>query len=183
MPEERQTRFHEEYVKNLQNDSLFWGTWINNMFDYGSARRPYGINGEGLVTIDRRERKDAYYLYRALWNERKPTLHIVDKRRSPARPQPGRRSALYSSVGAPTLFVGADTVAMTQYAACPVPLRLGGNTGYREGESSGRGAVRQRNAQSRQRAKTEAAAGPSANSRSATDKLGWKGMRSEKTCT
>jgi beta-galactosidase/beta-glucuronidase len=117
MPEERQTRFHEEYVKNLQNDSLFWGTWINNMFDYGSARRPYGINGEGLVTIDRRERKDAYYLYRALWNERKPTLHIVDKRRS-LRDRNRQAFSVYSSVGAPTLFVGADTVAMTQYAAC-----------------------------------------------------------------
>lgn len=117
MPEERQTRFHEEYVKNLQNDSLFWGTWINNMFDYGSARRPYGINGEGLVTIDRRERKDAYYLYRTLWNERKPTLHIVDKRRS-LRDRNRQAFSVYSSVGAPTLFVGADTVAMTQYAAC-----------------------------------------------------------------
>ncbi|WP_418382467.1 glycoside hydrolase family 2 protein [Alistipes finegoldii] len=117
MPEERQTRFHEEYVKNLQNDSLFWGTWINNMFDYGSARRPYGINGEGLVTIDRRERKDAYYLYRALWNERKPTLHIVDKRRS-LRDRNRQAFSVYSSIGAPTLFVGADTVAMTQYAAC-----------------------------------------------------------------
>lgn len=117
MPEERQTRFHKEYVKNLQNDSLFWGTWINNMFDYGSARRPYGINGEGLVTIDRRERKDAYYLYRALWNERKPTLHIVDKRRS-LRDRNRQAFSVYSSVGAPTLFVGADTVAMTQYAAC-----------------------------------------------------------------
>ena len=117
MPEERQTRFHEEYMKNLQNDSLFWGTWINNMFDYGSARRPYGINGEGLVTIDRRERKDAYYLYRALWNERKPTLHIVDKRRS-LRDRNRQAFSVYSSVGAPTLFVGADTVAMTQYAAC-----------------------------------------------------------------
>ena len=117
MPEERQTRFHEEYVKNLQNDSLFWGTWINNMFDYGSARRPYGINGEGLVTIDRRERKDAYYLDRALWNERKPTLHIVDKRRS-LRDRNRQAFSVYSSVGAPTLFVGADTVAMTQYAAC-----------------------------------------------------------------
>lgn len=182
MPEERQTRFHEEYVKNLQNDSLFWGTWINNMFDYGSARRPYGINGEGLVTIDRRERKDAYYLYRALWNERKPTLHIVDKRRS-LRDR--------NRAGVQRLFVGRSAYAVRgrrhrgndPIRRLPVPFRLGGNTGYRAGESSGRGAVRQRNAQSRQRAKTEAAAGPSANSRSATDKLGWKGMRSEKTCT
>lgn len=42
MPEDRQTRFHEEYARNLQSDSLFWGMWIDNMFDYGSYRRPTG---------------------------------------------------------------------------------------------------------------------------------------------
>ena len=75
------------------------------------------------MTIDRRERKDAYYLYRALWNERKPTLHIVDKRRS-LRDRNRQAFSVYSSVGAPTLFVGADTVAMTQYPpASTVPTR------------------------------------------------------------
>lgn len=117
MPEERQTRFHEEYARNLQNDSLFWGTWIDNMFDYGSARRPYGINGAGLVTIDRRECKDAYYLYRALWNKQQPTLHIVDKRRR-LRDRNRQAFSVYSSAGTPTLLVGADTVAMSEYAVC-----------------------------------------------------------------
>ncbi len=117
MPEENQTRFHEEYARNLQNDSLFWGTWIANMFDYGSARRPYGINGAGLVTIDRRECKDAYYLYRALWNKRLPTLHLVDKRRR-LRDQERQSFRVYSSAGAPTLLVGGDTVAMSEYAPC-----------------------------------------------------------------
>ena len=117
MPEERQTHFHEQYAKNLQNDSLFWGTWINNMFDYGSVRRPYGVNGAGLVTIDRRERKDAFYLYKALWNKEEPTLHITDKRRTL---RDGERQAfhIYSSAGAPTLLAGADTLAVTEYAAC-----------------------------------------------------------------
>lgn len=117
MPEERQTRFHEEYAKNLQNDSLFWGAWIENMFDYGSARRPYGINGAGLVTLDRRENKDAYYLYRAMWNKEKPTLHIVDKRRT-LRDHERQAFCVYSSAGTPVLTVGADTLAMTEYAAC-----------------------------------------------------------------
>ena len=117
MPEERQTHFHEQYAKNLQNDSLFWGTWINNMFDYGSVRRPYGVNGAGLVIIDRRERKDAFYLYKALWNKEEPTLHITDKRRTL---RDGERQAfhIYSSAGAPTLLAGADTLAVTEYATC-----------------------------------------------------------------
>lgn len=117
MPEGRQTAFHEEYARNLENDSLFWGVWIDNMFDYGSARRPYGINGEGLVTIDRRDRKDAYYLYRALWNRTSPTLHLTEKRQT-LRDRERQAFRVYSSAGDPLLLVGSDTVAMTRYAAC-----------------------------------------------------------------
>lgn len=117
MPEEKQTRFHEEYARQLQNDSLFWGVWVNNLFDYGSARRPYGVNGNGLVTFNRREYKDAYYLYRAMWNRQKPTLHIVGKRR-PLLVDEKLIFRVYSSLGKPLLLVGADTVAMTEYAAC-----------------------------------------------------------------
>ncbi len=117
MPERKQTRFHEEYARNLQGDSLFWGVWINNLFDYGSSRRPYGINGEGLVTFDRRQQKDAYYLYRALWNRESPTLYISDRHRR-LRDMPRQAFRVYSSAGVPVLTVGADTVAMTEYAAC-----------------------------------------------------------------
>lgn len=116
-PENRQTRFHEEYARNLQGDTLFWGVWLNNMYDYGSARRPYGLNGSGLVTLDRRTCKDAYYLYRALWNRQSPTLHIVDKRNAL---RDGERQAfsVYSSAGEPVLLIGADTVPVKEYAAC-----------------------------------------------------------------
>ena len=87
------------------------------LFDYGSSRRPYGINGEGLVTLDRRQRKDAYYLYRALWNRESPTLYISD-RHLRLRDVPRQAFRVYSSAGMPVLTVGADTVAMTEYAAC-----------------------------------------------------------------
>lgn len=117
MPEERQTRFHEEYARVLEHDSLLWGVWIENMFDYGSARRPYGINGCGLMTLDRRSRKDAYYLYKALWNKREQTLHIADKR-STHRTEPKQSFRIYSSAGTPVLTVGRDTVAVKRYADC-----------------------------------------------------------------
>ncbi len=117
LPEERQTRFHEEYSRNLQNDSLFWGVWIANLFDYGSARRPYGINCDGLVTLDRRDRKDAYYLYRALWNRRQPTLYITDRHHT-LRDGVRQTFRVYSSAGAPVMLIGPDTVAMSEYAAC-----------------------------------------------------------------
>lgn len=117
MPEQRQALFHEDYARNLQNDSLFWGVWIGNMFDYGSARSPYGINGEGLVTLDRRERKDAFYLYRALWNGEQPTLRLADRRQR-LRDAGQQAFRVYSSAGDPVLTIDGDTVAMHPYAPC-----------------------------------------------------------------
>ena len=117
MPEERQARFHEEYARLLEHDSLLWGIWLENMFDYGSARRRYGINGCGLVTLDRRSRKDAFYLYKALWNKQEPTLHIADKRTTP-RTDSRQSFRVYSSSGEPVLTIGRDTVAMKRYARC-----------------------------------------------------------------
>ena len=117
LPEARQTRFHEAYCRNLQNDSLLWGVWIDNLFDYGSTRYAYGVDGKGLVTLDRRTCKDAYYLYRAQWNRGVPTLHLSGKR-SALRSSGEQTFRIYSSAGEPTLLVGADTVAVQWYAPC-----------------------------------------------------------------
>lgn len=117
IPEQRQSRFHEAYAKNLESDSLFWGQWVNNLFDYGSSRRPYGINGSGLMTQDRRERKDAYYLYRAMWNKSDTTLHLADKRHR-LRDTERQAFKVYSSAGMPTLRINGDSVALHRYADC-----------------------------------------------------------------
>ncbi len=117
MPEHGQTRLHEEYAKNLDGDSLFWGRWVANMFDYGSARRPYGVNGAGLVTIDRRTRKDAYWLYRAMWNRRAKTLHLVERHRD-IRDEGLATLKFYSSEGAPLVMLDADTLTVREYAPC-----------------------------------------------------------------
>lgn len=116
LPESRQTQFHEGYAKFLDRDSLFWGIWINNLFDYGSARRPYGINASGLVTLDRRIKKDAFYLYKALWNKKEPTLHITDKRRQ-LRAVEAQQFKIYAQEQ-PTLLVNGDTVAVREWAPC-----------------------------------------------------------------
>ena len=116
LPESRQTRFHESYAKHLDGDSLFWGVWINNLFDFGSARRPYGINASGLVTLDRRERKDAFYLYKALWNRREPTLRIADRRRRMQAGEP-QQFRIYAQQ-MPVLTVAGDTVRVREWAPC-----------------------------------------------------------------
>lgn len=115
--EERQTRFHEEYSRQLEADSLFWGMWVENMFEYGSARRPYGLNANGLITLDRREKKDAYYLYRALWNKRVKTVHLAN-RRDRIRALSEQSFTVYSSEKDPVLMINDDTVRLWNTSPC-----------------------------------------------------------------
>ncbi len=115
--EQRQARFHEEYCRELEADTLFWGTWVENLFEYGASRRPYSIDGRGLVTLNRKEKKDAYYLYRALWNAGQPTLHLAG-RRERLTFDALQHFTVYSSAGDPVLIVDNDTVAMHRYAPC-----------------------------------------------------------------
>lgn len=115
--EARQTELHEEYAAAICDNDLFWGVWLNSLADYASARRSDGMVNTGLVTADRNTKKDAFWLYRALWNDREPTLYITSRRvrERSAAPQ---RITVYSSAGEPTLTIGRDTVAMEQVSRC-----------------------------------------------------------------
>lgn len=110
IPESWQTRFHEGYISRI-DQSLFWGIWLNNMFDYGAVRRSGGVRNSGLVTFDHKERKDAFYLYKTLWNKRYPTLHIVGKNRE-VRTRNRQVLKVYCSQGVPNLTINGDTVAL-----------------------------------------------------------------------
>lgn len=119
LPERRQSRFHELYMAQLSKDStsLLWGHWVDGLSDYGSARRDEGINGSGLVSFDRRTRKDAFYLFRARWNAKKMTLHIADKRwvERPAQPQ---QLHIYASETADSVWmtINNDTMQLVRVA-------------------------------------------------------------------
>ncbi len=115
--ERRQAQFHEEYCRQLEADTLFWGTWVEHLFEYGASRRPNGLDGRGLVTLNRKEKKDAYYLYRALWNEAQPTVHLAGRRERLSF-DALQHFTVYSSAGDPVLVVDDDTVAMHRYAPC-----------------------------------------------------------------
>ena len=115
-PERWQTDFHEGYAKHLAQDSLFWGLWINNMYEFGSVRHANGVSHTGLVTFDRNDKKDAYFLYRALWNKKSPTLHITEKRRN-IRQDSIQQIKFYSSAAAqPVLTINGDTIKFREYA-------------------------------------------------------------------
>ncbi|MFI3278193.1 MAG: sugar-binding domain-containing protein [Rikenellaceae bacterium] len=76
-PEARQRQMHEEYAKILDSDSLFWGVWLNALFDFKSSRSAIGENVSGVMTRSRERRKDIFYLYKSLWNREQKTLHIA----------------------------------------------------------------------------------------------------------
>ncbi len=108
-PENWQTYFHEQYMKNAVGAPQFWGIFVGNMFDFGAARRTWGdgkgTNDEGLVTFDRKDRKDAFYLYMANWNTTEPFVYITDKRLD-TRTSRSQIIKVYSNQPEVELFVG-----------------------------------------------------------------------------
>lgn len=81
--EEYQSLFHETVYPILENRPFVWGTFVWNLFDFGSALRnegdTRGLNCKGLVSYDRSLRKDAFYYYKARWSD-KPFVHINSRR-------------------------------------------------------------------------------------------------------
>ena len=81
--EEYQAYYHEELIKQLFTRPYLWATHVWNMFDFGAdARAEGGENGQnhkGLVTIDRKYKKDAFYAYKA-WLSDEPFVHLCGKR-------------------------------------------------------------------------------------------------------
>ena len=57
----QQQRFHEEYSR-LVDEELFWGVWLNSMFDGGSSRYVHGVRNSGVVAGDHKSRKNLFYL-------------------------------------------------------------------------------------------------------------------------
>lgn len=81
--EEFQSVYHEETYSIISAKPYLWGSFLWNMFDFGSAIRneggTKGKNCKGLVTFDRKVRKDAFYFYKANWSK-EPFIHICEKR-------------------------------------------------------------------------------------------------------
>lgn len=82
-PMENQTAVHHNALKDIQSRDFVWGSFVWNMFDFGSSLRREGevnnLNDKGLVSHDRKTKKDAYFFYRANWNTTSPTTHLCSK--------------------------------------------------------------------------------------------------------
>ena len=84
-----------------------WGTFLWNMFDFAADARNEGDhagrNDKGLVTYDRKTKKDAFYFYKANWSD-EPVLYITS-RRFTERTNAVTNVKIYSNAKEPELFV------------------------------------------------------------------------------
>lgn len=82
-PEEYQSWYHEESWKEIKARPYIWASWIWNMFDFASDFRQEGeaidLNDKGMVSFDRKRRKDSFYFYKAQWSA-EPVVHITGSR-------------------------------------------------------------------------------------------------------
>lgn len=82
-PENWQTYFHIENYRIIAERPFVWGSFVWNMFDFGAAHRTEGdrngINDKGLVTFDRKTKKDAFYFYKANWTA-EPMVYVANRR-------------------------------------------------------------------------------------------------------
>jgi beta-galactosidase len=85
-PEEWQAYVHEKTYAEIEKRPFIWGAFVWVMFDFPSDWRNEGdrrgINDKGLVTRDRKDKKDAFYYYQAAWRDI-PVVYITSRRHTP----------------------------------------------------------------------------------------------------
>ena len=118
-PEEYLSWIHEENWKIIKTKDYLWGSWLWNSFDFATTVRSEGesrdINTKGLVTYDRKVKKDAFYFYKANWSDA-PTVHVTG-RRYVDRAYPVMQVRVYSN--APTTRLTVNGKAIGQKTNCP----------------------------------------------------------------
>ena len=112
--EEYQAYYHEHYVKALTERDWLWGSYVWNMFAFGSAKRNEGgvrgRNNKGLVTFDRKIKKDSFYVYKAHWSDEK-FVHIAGER-FVDRPTGEQKIKVYSNCGKVKLTVNGEATEL-----------------------------------------------------------------------
>lgn len=82
--ESYQALYHEHMLHMIEARPWLWATHVWNLFDFAADGRDeggkHGENQKGLVTFDRKLKKDAFYLYKAAWNKTEPFVHLCGSR-------------------------------------------------------------------------------------------------------
>lgn len=144
-PEEWQCLVHESAYAAMKDRPWLWGTFLWAMFDFGSATRHegdhLGINDKGLITYDRKTKKDAFYFYKANWSDL-PFVHVNDSRYTPRNLGNGPVK-IYSNCDSVELQVngrslGSQTAADHIFIWPSATLRVGNNDFLATGTRAGR---------------------------------------------
>ena len=110
--EEYQALYHECLAQTFDERPWLWSTHVWNMFDFGCAARDEGgvagRNNKGLVTMDRKTKKDSYYVYQAYWSK-KPMVHLAGKRYA-QRAGDTTQIRVYSNQPSVTLILNGEPV-------------------------------------------------------------------------
>ncbi|MBR4209144.1 MAG: DUF4982 domain-containing protein [Lachnospiraceae bacterium] len=108
--EEYQAVYHEYMLKCFEKFPWMWGTYVWNMYDFAADARDQGgepgMNHKGLITFDRKTKKDSFYIYKAYWCE-DPFVHICSKRFAD-RTEDHITVKVYSNQKEVTLFVNGN---------------------------------------------------------------------------
>ena len=111
--EEYQAIYHEYMLRCFERHPWLWSTHVWNMFDFAADARDQGgepgMNHKGLVTFDRKTKKDSFYLYKAWWSE-DPFVHICSKRFA-ERTRNEIEVKVYSNQKSVALFVNGEKLA------------------------------------------------------------------------
>ena len=119
--EEYQAYYHEELIKQIHERPYLWATHVWNMFDFGAdARAEGGENGQnhkGLMTFDRKYKKDSFYAYKA-WLNPEPMVHLCGKRYVD-RVEDVTKVTVYSNQPSVELFANGVSLGVQQNNGLP----------------------------------------------------------------
>lgn len=119
--EEYQSYYHEELIKQIAERPYIWATHVWNMFDFAADARAEGgengMNHKGLVTFDRKYKKDSFYAYKA-WLNPEPMVHICSKRYVD-RVEDVTRVTVYSNCDEVELFRNGESIGKQKKGKFP----------------------------------------------------------------